>query len=77
MKLVFVILLSLGLLLNAFSALADSAESPEQPLSVTLDILDRGADAFYGCDVNISIPDFIALGFELGDECDVVLENDL
>lgn len=77
MKLVFVILLSLGLLLNVYTALADSAESPEQPLSVTLDILDRGADAFYGCDVNISIPDFIALGFELGDECDVVLENDL
>ena len=77
MKLVFTILLFLCLMLSAVTALADSAEKPEEPLSVTLDVLNRGADAFFGCDVNISIPDFIALGFELGDECDVVLENDL
>ena len=77
MKKLFALLLTLCLLLSPISAYAEPAESLEEPLSVTLDVLNRGADAFYGCDVNISIPDFIALGFELGDACDVVLENDL
>ena len=76
MKKLFAILATLCLLLSAFSVYAEPAENLE-PLSVTLDVLNRGADAFYGCDVNISIKDFIALGFELGDDCDVVLENDL
>ena len=76
MKKILAVLLTLCLLLCPISAFAEPAEDPE-PLSVTLDVLNRGADAFYGCDVNISIEDFIALGFELGDECDVVLENDL
>ena len=75
MKKVWMILVALCLLLGAFSVQAESAQ--EAPLSVTLDVLNRGADAFFGCDVNISIPDFIALGFELGDACNVVLENDL
>ncbi len=75
MKKVWMILVALCLLLSAFSVQAESAQ--EAPLSVTLDVLNRGADAFFGCDVNISIPDFIALGFELGDACNVVLENDL
>ena len=77
MKKLLAILTALCLLLGAFGALAESLESPEEPLSVTLDVLNRGADAFFGCDVNISIKDFIALGFELGDACDVVLENEL
>ena len=77
MKKLFALLIALCLLLPAFSALADAAASAEEPLSVTLDVLNRGADAFYGCDVNISIKDFIAMGFELGDACNVVLENDL
>lgn len=77
MKKLFALLLTLCLLLSPISAYAEPAESLEEPLSVTLDVLNRGADAFYGCDVNISIKDFIALGFELGDACDVVLENDL
>ena len=77
MKKIFVFLAALLLLLSVFGALADSAGSSEEPLSVTLDVLNRGADAFYGCDVSISIKDFIDLGFEFGDECDVVLENDL
>lgn len=77
MKKFFAILAALCLLLSAFGAQAEAVESPAEPLSVTLDILNRGADAFYGCDVNISIKDFIALGFELGDACNVVLENDL
>ena len=71
------ILLALCLLLSTFSVHAETTEAPAEPLSVTLDVLNRGADAFFGCDVNISIKDFIALGFELGDECNVVLENDL
>lgn len=73
MKKLLAILAALCLLLCAVSVQAETAA----PLSVTLDVLNRGADAFYGCDVNISIKDFIALGFELGDECDVVLENEL
>ena len=77
MKKLFAILAILCLLLSAFSVHAEPAESVEAPLSVTLDVLNRGADAFYGCDVNISIKDFIALGFELGDACNVVLENEL
>ena len=77
MKKFFAILAALCLMLSAFGAQAEAVESPAEPLSVTLDILNRGADAFYGCDVNISIKDFIALGFELGDACNVVLENDL
>ena len=75
MKKILAILATLCLLLSAFGVHAESADN--EPLSVTLDILNRGADAFYGCDVNISIKDFIALGFELGDACNVVLENDL
>ena len=73
MKKLLAILAALCLLLCAVSVHAETTA----PLSVTLDVLNRGADAFYGCDVNISIKDFIALGFELGDECDVVLENEL
>ena len=73
MKKFLAFLATLCLLLCSFSALAETTE----PLSVTLDVLNRGADAFYGCDVNISIKDFIALGFELGDACNVVLENEL
>ena len=76
MKKLLAILVTLCLLLCPISAFAEPAEELE-PLSVTLDVLNRGADAFFGCDVNISIKDFIALGFELGDACDVVLENDL
>ncbi len=75
MKKFAAILTALCLLLGTFAVRAESV--PEGPLSVTLDVLNRGADAFFGCDVNISIADFIALGFELGDECDVVLENSL
>ena len=77
MKKLFAVLASLCLLLSAFGAVAETAENPEDPLSVTLEVLNRGAEAFYGCDVNISIKDFIALGFEFGDACNVVLENDL
>ncbi len=77
MKKLFAVLASLCLLLSAFGAVAETAENPEDPLSVTLEVLNRGAEAFYGCDVNISIKDFIALGFEFGDACSVVLENDL
>lgn len=77
MKKFLAILTTLCLLLSAFGAFAEAAEKPEEPLTVTLDVLNRGADAFFGCDVNISIKDFIALGFEFGDACDVVLENDL
>ena len=77
MKQFLAILATLCLLLSAFSVQAETTESAEAPLSVTLDVLNRGADAFYGCDVNISIKDFIALGFELGDACNVVLENEL
>ena len=72
MKKYLAILAALCLLLSVCGVHAEEA-----PLSVTLDVLNRGADAFYGCDVNISIPEFIALGFELGDACDVVLENSL
>lgn len=76
MKKLFAILLTMCLLLSAFSVYAESTASTEEPepLSITLDILNRGADAFYGCDVNITPKDFIALGFEFGDICDVVLE---
>ena len=77
MKKFFAILVILCLLLSAFAVHAESTDSSAEPLSVTLDVLNRGADAFFGCDVNISIKDFIALGFELGDACDVVLENEL
>ncbi len=77
MKQFFAILATLCLLLSAFGALAEPVESPEEPPAVTLEVLNRGAEAFYGCDVNISIKDFIALGFEFGDACSVVLENDL
>ena len=77
MKKLLAILTTLCLLLSVFGALAETAETPEAPLSVTLNVLNRGADAFYGCDVEISIKDFIAMGFELGDACNVVLENDL
>ena len=77
MKKFFAVLAALCLALSSFVVHAESVKSPEEPLSVTLDVLNRGADAFFGCDVNISIKDFIALGFELGDACDVVLENDL
>ena len=77
MKKFLAILTLLCLLLGACGVHAETAEASEEPLSVTLDILNRGADAFYGCDVNISIKDFIALGFEFGDACDVVLENEL
>ena len=76
MKKLFSILVVLCLLMGMCSVVA-AADNAEEPLSVTLDVLNRGADAFYGCDVNISIKDFIALGFELGDACNVVLENDL
>ena len=77
MKKLFAFLIILCFMLSPFTAFAEAPESAEAPLSVTLDVLNRGADAFYGCDVNISIKDFIALGFELGDACNVVLENDL
>ena len=77
MKKFFAFLIILCFMLSPFTAFAEAPESAEAPLSVTLDVLNRGADAFYGCDVNISIKDFIALGFELGDACNVVLENDL
>ena len=77
MRKLLAILATLCLLLSVCSVFAESAETAEAPLSVTLDVLNRGADAFFGCDVNISIKDFIALGFELGDACDVVLENNL
>lgn len=77
MKKFFAILVILCLLLSAFAVHAETTDSSAEPLSVTLDVLNRGADAFFGCDVNISIKDFIALGFELGDACDVVLENEL
>ncbi len=77
MKKLFAFLVALCLMLTAAAALADASVSPDEPLSVTLDVLNRGADAFYGCDVSISIRDFIALGFEFGDACNVVLENDL
>ena len=81
MKKLFAVLAALCLLLSALSAyaepVADTVPEDAEPLSVTLDVLNRGADAFFGCDVNISIKDFIALGFELGDACNVVLENDL
>ena len=77
MKKIFAFLIILCFMLSPFTAFAEAPESAEAPLSVTLDVLNRGADAFYGCDVNISIKDFIALGFELGDACNVVLENDL
>ena len=77
MKKFLSILAALCLLLSVSCVHAETAETPAEPLSVTLDVLNRGADAFFGCDVNISLKDFIALGFELGDACDVVLENDL
>ena len=77
MKKFLAILAALCLLLGVCGVHAESEEPAEAPLSVTLEVLNRGADAFFGCDVNISIPDFIALGFELGDACNVVLENDL
>jgi hypothetical protein len=77
MKKFFAVLAALCLLLSVIGVHAEAAEPQEAPLSVTLDVLNRGADAFYGCDVNISIKDFIALGFELGDACNVVLENEL
>lgn len=77
MKKFFVIVVTLCLFLSAFSVPTVHAETEPEPLSVTLDVLNRGADAFFGCDVNISIKDFIALGFELGDACNVVLENEL
>ena len=77
MKKFFSILVTLCLILSACGVFAETAAEQEAPLSVTLNVLNRGSDAFYGCDVEISIKDFIALGFELGDECNVVLENDL
>ena len=77
MKKVFTILAVLYILLSTCCAYAESIESAAEPLSITLDVLNRGADAFFECDVNISIKDFLALGFEFGDICDVVLENDL
>lgn len=77
MKKYLAILAILGLLLSAFSVHAESAENSGEPLSVTVDILNRGVDALNQCDVNISSEDFIALGFELGDACNVVLENGL
>lgn len=77
MKKRFAILTVLCLLLGTLSVHAETTERTEEPLSVTLDLLNRGADALYQCDLNISIKDFIALGFEFGDACDVVLENDL
>ncbi len=77
MKKFFAVLTALCLLLSVLAVQAESAPTAEAPLSVTLDVLNRGADAFFGCDVNISIKDFIALGFEFGDACNVVLENDL
>lgn len=62
----------------AFALLScNSVKSEKANPSVTLDVLNRGSEAFYGCDVNISIEDFIACGFEFGDACNVVLENDL
>ena len=77
MKKLLAIFLGLCLLVGTSSVFAESPDSSDAPLSVTLEVLNRGADAFYGCDVNISIKDFIDLGFELGDACNVVLENDL
>ncbi len=77
MNKLFIALATLCLLAGTFSVHAEPAAASEGALSVTLNILNRGADAFFGCDVNISAEDFIALGFELGDACDVVLENDL
>ena len=77
MKKFFAFLVALCLLPGMCAVHAEPAEVPEEFPSVTLDILNRGEDAFFGCDVNISIRDFIALGFEFGDACDVVLENDL
>ena len=77
MKKLFAVLTALCLLLSVFAVQAESVPTAEDSLSVTLDVLNRGADAFFGCDVNISIKDFIALGFEFGDACNVVLENDL
>ncbi len=67
----------MAVLFMSCKSVGTSGKSGEKPLSVTLNVLNRGADAFYGCDVEISIKDFIALGFEFGDACDVVLENDL
>ncbi len=72
----FAILAAMCLLLGAFGVQAETTEGSGEPLSVTLDVLNRGADAYYQCDVNITPMDFVALGFELGDACDVVLEND-
>ena len=77
MKKFFSILVALCLILSACGVFAETAAEQEAPLSVTLNVLNRGSDAFFGCDVEISIKGFIALGFELGDECNVVLENDL
>ena len=53
MKQFLAILATLCLLLSAISVQAETTESAEAPLSVTLDVLNRGADAFYGCDVKM------------------------
>ena len=45
MKKLFAVLASLCLLLSAFGAVAETAENPEDPLSVTLEVLNRGAEA--------------------------------
>ena len=57
MRKLLAILATLCLLLSVCSVFAESAETAEAPLSVTLDVLNRGADAFFGCDVNSSIKD--------------------
>ncbi len=63
--------------LAACATTGSAKQGAENAPSVTLSVLNRGSDAFFGCDVTISIKDFIAKGFEFGDACDVVLENDL
>lgn len=59
------------ILLSACKSLDSSKKYTDSVPSVTLDVLNRGSDAFYGCDVNISIKEFIDLGFEFGDEFNV------
>ena len=48
MKKFFAILVTMCLVLSGIGVLAEPAESTEEPLSVTLDVLNRGADAFFG-----------------------------
>ena len=43
MKKFFAILAALCMMLSAFGAQAEALESPAEPLSVTLDILNRGS----------------------------------